>query len=193
VRSRGEREHVPNSCALTINGRLPPETVLRIVRQNFGRFRFCYEEGLARKPTLSGRVAVNFVIDRAGAVSIAKDGGSGACGTTKKGLARLLTNALTEDLSTRDRMPLGIVGAKVKLHRRESQDLELVSVDVPGAKTYDAPVWIAMPDFILAGGDDFVTGVACKPAATSSTRVRDAWRAVIVRDNGGRAGNARID
>jgi hypothetical protein len=60
----------------TVNGRLPPEVIQRIVRQNFGRFRLCYENGLRNNPTLSGRVAVKFVIDRSGAVSTAQDGGS---------------------------------------------------------------------------------------------------------------------
>ena len=57
-------------------GRLPPETIQRIVRANFGRFRACYEEGLRRNPGLVGRVAVRFVIGRDGAVSNTNDGGS---------------------------------------------------------------------------------------------------------------------
>ncbi len=59
-----------------VNGRLPPEVIQRIVRQNFGRFRLCYENGLRTNPGLTGRVAVKFVIDRSGAVSTAQDGGS---------------------------------------------------------------------------------------------------------------------
>ena len=59
-----------------VNGRLPPEVIQRIVRQNFGRFRLCYEDGLRKNPTLQGRVAIKFVIDRSGAVSTAQDGGS---------------------------------------------------------------------------------------------------------------------
>ena len=59
-----------------VNGRLPPEVIQRIVRQNFGRFRLCYENGMRTNPNLSGRVAVRFVIDRSGAVSSASDGGS---------------------------------------------------------------------------------------------------------------------
>ena len=52
-----------------VNGRLPPEIIQRIVRQNFGRFRACYEEGLRRRgPTLSGRIATKFVIGRDGVV-----------------------------------------------------------------------------------------------------------------------------
>jgi len=43
--------------------------VQRIVRQNFGRFRMCYQQGLARNPTLEGRIPVRFVISRDGAVS----------------------------------------------------------------------------------------------------------------------------
>src|SRR6478609_4710220 len=62
--------------ATQVNGRLPPEVIQRVVRQNFGRYRLCYEKGLAKNPTLSGRVTVKFVIDRAGAVTSAADGGS---------------------------------------------------------------------------------------------------------------------
>src|SRR5262249_37300578 len=36
----------------TVTGNLPPEVVQRIVRQNFGRFRLCYENGLRNNPTL---------------------------------------------------------------------------------------------------------------------------------------------
>jgi hypothetical protein len=59
-----------------VNGHLPPEVIQRIVHQNFGRFRLCYENGLKGNPTLSGRVAVKFIIDRSGAVSMTADGGS---------------------------------------------------------------------------------------------------------------------
>ena len=59
-----------------VNGRLPPEVIQRIVRQNFGRFKLCYESGLRSNPALAGRVSIKFVIDRSGAVSTAQDGGS---------------------------------------------------------------------------------------------------------------------
>jgi FHA domain-containing protein len=62
--------------ATQVNGRLPPEVIQRIVRQNFGRFRLCYENGLRTNPNLQGRVAIKFVIDRSGSVSTASDGGS---------------------------------------------------------------------------------------------------------------------
>jgi len=59
-----------------VNGRLPPEVIQRIVRQNFGRFRLCYENGARTAPSLKGRVSVRFVIDRTGAVVGAADAGS---------------------------------------------------------------------------------------------------------------------
>jgi hypothetical protein len=62
--------------SVTVNGRLPPEVVQRIVRQNFGRFRLCYERGLKANPTLSGGVTVKFVIDRTGDVTKSSDAGS---------------------------------------------------------------------------------------------------------------------
>lgn len=59
-----------------VKGPLPPEVIQRIVRQNFGRFRLCYEKGLLSNATLEGKVVVRFVIDRGGAVSSAKDSAS---------------------------------------------------------------------------------------------------------------------
>jgi hypothetical protein len=60
----------------TVGGHLPPEVIQRIVRQNFGRFKLCYENGLRNNPNLQGRVAVNFVIGHEGEVSQAQSGGS---------------------------------------------------------------------------------------------------------------------
>jgi len=62
--------------ATQVSGRLPPEVIQRIVRQNYGRFRMCYEQGLAKNPNLEGRVAVRFVIGRDGSVSNVSNGGS---------------------------------------------------------------------------------------------------------------------
>ncbi len=62
--------------ATSVSGRLPPEVIQRIVRQNYGRFRMCYEQGLARNPNLEGRVQVRFVIGRDGSVSNVSNGGS---------------------------------------------------------------------------------------------------------------------
>jgi hypothetical protein len=55
--------------ATSVVGRLPPEIIQRIVRQNYGRFRFCYEQGLRTNPKLEGKVVVKFEIDKAGAVT----------------------------------------------------------------------------------------------------------------------------
>ncbi|MBK8252676.1 MAG: AgmX/PglI C-terminal domain-containing protein [Polyangiaceae bacterium] len=58
------------------NGHLPPEVIQRVVRQNFGRFRLCYENGLRGNPNLAGRVGVRFVIGRDGGVMSSANGGS---------------------------------------------------------------------------------------------------------------------
>jgi hypothetical protein len=60
----------------TVSGRLPPEVIQRIVRQNFGRFRACYQDGLRRRKDLAGRVTVRFVIGRDGSVMSLGNGGS---------------------------------------------------------------------------------------------------------------------
>jgi hypothetical protein len=60
---------------INVSGRLPPEVIQRTVRQNFGRFRNCYESGLRSNPNLEGRVVARFVIGRDGAVSNVSAGG----------------------------------------------------------------------------------------------------------------------
>lgn len=53
-----------------VNGKLPPEVIQRIVRANFGTMRRCYENGMMRNSSLSGRVTTKFVIGEDGAVKI---------------------------------------------------------------------------------------------------------------------------
>jgi hypothetical protein len=81
----GGRGHVPGvhevrapilRAASAPQSRVPPETIQRVVRQTFGRFRVCYESALRTNPLLEGRVAVKFTIDPTGAVAVASDGGS---------------------------------------------------------------------------------------------------------------------
>jgi Ca-activated chloride channel family protein len=62
--------------AYAVTGRLPPEVIQRIVRQNFGRFRLCYEKGLRSNPNLMGRVSVRFAIGADGAVGAVSNAGS---------------------------------------------------------------------------------------------------------------------
>ena len=50
--------------------------IQRVVRDNFGRFRGCYEAGLRDNPALEGRVITRFAIDRQGVVTMVQDGGS---------------------------------------------------------------------------------------------------------------------
>jgi outer membrane biosynthesis protein TonB len=61
---------------LAVSGRLPTEVISRILRQNHGRLRACYETGLRANPNLQGRVTTRFVIGRDGAVSVAANAGS---------------------------------------------------------------------------------------------------------------------
>lgn len=74
--SQGSAVPQVRAGATTVSGRLPPEVIQRIVRQNFGRFRRCYEQGLQTRPDLQGRVATRFVIGRDGGVAAVTNGGS---------------------------------------------------------------------------------------------------------------------
>jgi hypothetical protein len=53
----------------TASGGLSWDVAARVPRQNFGRFRLCYEEGLRKDPKLAGAVVARFTIDAEGAVS----------------------------------------------------------------------------------------------------------------------------
>lgn len=71
----------PSTAKLTIGdttvaGTLPPEVIRKIVAQNKGRFRLCYDQGLRTDATLHGELDVHFVIDRSGAVSTANTAAS---------------------------------------------------------------------------------------------------------------------
>jgi hypothetical protein len=68
--------HVHDDGAAVSSAALPPEVIRRIVRQNFGRFRLCYENGLRTDPTLEGSVRTRFVIEADGAVGVVSDAGS---------------------------------------------------------------------------------------------------------------------
>jgi len=57
-------------------GDLPDMVVRRVMRQNFGRFRLCYEEGLARKDDLKGEVILEFTINPAGTPQMSKASGT---------------------------------------------------------------------------------------------------------------------
>lgn len=56
------------SGPVTVSGSLSKETIRRIVRRHLNEVRFCYEQGLQKRPDLSGQVAVRFVIGAAGQV-----------------------------------------------------------------------------------------------------------------------------
>jgi hypothetical protein len=66
----------PRYGVLQSNGHLPAEVIQRIVRQNDGRYRFCYQQALKSNPDLEGRVTVKFLIARDGSVAFSSDGGS---------------------------------------------------------------------------------------------------------------------
>lgn len=68
----------PRICVcgpLQVNGRLPPETIQRVIHQSFGRFRACYEKELERNPKLEARVDTKLVIGRDGSVAFARSEG----------------------------------------------------------------------------------------------------------------------
>ena len=53
---------------LTVRGSLDKEIIRRIVHQHMNEIKFCYDQELARKPTLAGRISVQFAISPVGQV-----------------------------------------------------------------------------------------------------------------------------
>lgn len=58
------------SGASQVKGALSKEVVRRIVHRHINEVKFCYSQGLASNPDLSGRVAIKFVISGTGAVQM---------------------------------------------------------------------------------------------------------------------------
>lgn len=59
-----------------VSGPLPASVVSSIVRTKQAAYRKCYEKGLEKTPTLSGKVATRIIIGPTGAVAAATDAGS---------------------------------------------------------------------------------------------------------------------
>lgn len=54
-----------------VTGGLDMDSIREIIYRNMGQIRYCYEQGLQKSPSLSGRVTVKFQISGSGAVSLA--------------------------------------------------------------------------------------------------------------------------
>jgi hypothetical protein len=70
-------------------GRLPAEAIQRVVRQSFGRFRYCYEKSNGPRAGSETRVTVKFVIGRDGSVTSA----AGTSDASSSTLAPCVTKA----------------------------------------------------------------------------------------------------
>ncbi len=78
-------------CSSGNIGRLPPEVVQRVIRQNFGHFRMCYENNLRSQPALTGRVTARFTIARNGSVK----GASASVESLPTAMASCVSNAIS--------------------------------------------------------------------------------------------------
>jgi hypothetical protein len=80
----------------TVSSGLTPEVVQRIVRTSSGRYRNCYEDALAKDPTLKGKLVLSFEVGKDGLVSGARKGtGSDLANEGVVQCATKLTNGMT--------------------------------------------------------------------------------------------------
>lgn len=70
---RGRSASVPRirTGEAEVRGSLSREVIRRVIRRHINEVRFCYEQELAQRPDLSGRVTVSFMISATGAVQMA--------------------------------------------------------------------------------------------------------------------------
>ena len=68
--TRPRRTIVPEVVpgVVTVRGSLDKEIIRRIVRQHMNEVKYCYDQELARKPALAGRISVQFAISPLGQV-----------------------------------------------------------------------------------------------------------------------------
>lgn len=72
------RPSVRPAGSVRIQGGLTADQVRRVLQRNIGQVQHCYEQALARKPELGGRILVSFVITPTGSVASASaDNGVG--------------------------------------------------------------------------------------------------------------------
>lgn len=65
---RGASVPVVRQGVATTVGSLSKEVIRRVVRRHINEVSFCYEQRLAKRPDLEGRVTINFIISQSGAV-----------------------------------------------------------------------------------------------------------------------------
>jgi hypothetical protein len=69
---RGKRVPQVRQAKAEVKGSLDKDIIRRIVRAHINEVRYCYNQGLAKDPSLKGRVAVQFAISPSGSVSTTK-------------------------------------------------------------------------------------------------------------------------
>ncbi|MEP6861251.1 MAG: metallophosphoesterase [Deltaproteobacteria bacterium] len=154
----------------------PPKNVPLVALTNTGALRTPLHKGLVRYADLFDAFPFETTV--------------AVCGTTRGGLVRILRNAL-RDPAANKHFPFALAGAKATVAREPDGTLSLVGLALEGEgkdaanEADNSPVWVALPDFVLDGGDGFLAGVRCSSSARSSTRIRDAWREVLARDPAG--------
>jgi hypothetical protein len=68
--SGGKRVPHVRPAKAHVKGSLDKDIIRRIVRAHINEVRYCYNQGLARDPTLAGKVSINFTIGPTGSVPV---------------------------------------------------------------------------------------------------------------------------
>jgi hypothetical protein len=66
---KGQSKISTGGMGAVIMGALKRSVIDSYIRRNLAKVRWCYEKELAKKPTLFGRIAIEFTISKSGAVS----------------------------------------------------------------------------------------------------------------------------
>lgn len=69
---KGSAEVKIDASAATVQGTIDKELIRRVIQANHGKFKYCYESELVRKPSLAGRIAIQFQINTEGKVTLSR-------------------------------------------------------------------------------------------------------------------------
>lgn len=170
--------------AVEVEGKLPKEIVRRIVRQNIGRFRACYEAGLRNNPSLAGAATIRYEVSPQGLVSNATEASSTIGDAT---VSRCIRDAHarikypTADASTRVVYSLQLSPTSARISRSNLPGLVLTRLHLRYGKDSLGSDLVFKEDDPIAGGRE-VRGEGgaleqgATPAAVNNFQARYATR-----------------
>lgn len=157
-----------SSADPSIAGSYPREIIRRIIRAHINRFRYCYEKGLVKDPTLAGRVTMSFVISSDGSVIDVK-----ATSTLSDNEVQTCIVAAFRKLSF-PKPDSGVVKVTYPL-LFATADASASATSTPGASSKPSLGGKAFEDVQAADLEKALRDVGCTDLTTKAGATKGAW------------------